>query len=680
LLTQADVGRLDPHEAIAWNEWWYPIRGLGGFTYANRNVAVHAAIENGRLRLRLAATGAWEQALIVARQTGQVLATNQVSLSPDGAVEFLLERLDPSEPSSIEVRAGADLLAEFDVPLSLPRRLRPEPESDAQTASEFARTGLDHYLFARFPEAEAQFKKALELDPRSVEAHSGLAFLNLGRDDARAADEARAALRTNPDDGSARYALAVVLLRQGDEQGALDAAWLAALDPKSAVAAGVLLGRILVGREAYAAAIDALSAAGPWQGDPEAVNLLAVACLAQGRADEAVERARANLSVDPLDGFARSILWLAVAETPGLSLESLMRDDPNRLLDLVVDYVRVRQMKTALRLMDEFHLRRVPERERDPMLMYWAAWLGAQLGKPTDGLRVADALPSAGVFPHRPESERVLRWAIESRPADGKAALYLGHLLFALGRHGEGRAMWERAAELGIERAMAWRALGMASRTLDHDTPGAAEWLGKARDTDPSDAIIARDYAQVLFELADREDSANRKRELTTRALEVLRMAFDQGKGRSDFVALLARAQNRLGQHAETARLLDSVRITIWEGARESHDLFEEAHVALGKNHLESGQAGEALREFDRALEYPENLATGRLDTTREAQVQYLRGLALDALGRKDAALHAWRKAANEPESGDTRNVEGRRLAQQALQTAKAAGAAPDGE
>jgi Flp pilus assembly protein TadD len=102
--------------------------------------------------------------------------------------------------------------------------------------------------------------------------------------------------------------------------------------------------------------------------------------------------------------------------------------------------------------------------------------------------------------------------------------------------------------------------------------------------------------------------------------------------------------------------------------------------VALGKNHLESGQAGEALREFDRALEYPENLATGRLDTTREAHVQYLRGLALDALGRKDEALHAWRKAANEPASGDTRNAEGRRLAQQALETAKASGAAPNGE
>jgi tetratricopeptide (TPR) repeat protein len=271
------------------------------------------------------------------------------------------------------------------------------------------------------------------------------------------------------------------------------------------------------------------------------------------------------------------------------------------------------------------------------------------------------------VFPHRLESEVVLRWALLTEPTDGKAALYLGHLLFAWGRHADGRSMWERAAGLGVERAVACRALGMASRTLDQDSIGAASWLGQAQAADPSDAIVARDLARVLFESAEREESAERKQELTVRVQEILRVAFDQGRGRSDFVALLARAQNRLGQYAETARLLDSVRITIWEGAHEAHDLFEEAHVALGEAQLEAGRAGEALREFDRALEYPENLATGRLETTREAHVQYQRGRALEALGRRAEAVQAWRKAADEPGTGNAKQDEARRLAKAAL-------------
>jgi len=433
------------------------------------------------------------------------------------------------------------------------------------------------------------------------------------------------------------------------------------------VAARALVGRILIRQGAYDAAAAALSASGPWQGDLEAMNLLALVRLEQGNAPEAVEQAQANLRVDPLDGFARSVLWRAGMENPDLPLASLVTNDPHRLLDLVIDYVRIGHHKIALQLVREFHLQRRGERELEPMLVYWAAWLAAQVGEPNDYLRLARSLPDAGVFPHRLEGEPVLRWALHSEPTDGKAALYLGHLLFAWGRHAEARSWWEQAAGLGIGPAVAWRALGMASRTLDRDSIGAASWLGKAQAADPSDAIVARDLARVLFESAEREESAERKRELTVQAQEILRMAFEQGKGRSDFVALLARAQNRLGQHAETARLLDSVRITIWEGAHEAHDLFEEAHVALGEAQLEAGRAGEALREFDRALEYPENLATGRLETAREAHIQYQRGLALEALGRRAEAVQAWRKAADEPGTGNAKQDEARRLSQAAL-------------
>jgi tetratricopeptide (TPR) repeat protein len=147
--------------------------------------------------------------------------------------------------------------------------------------------------------------------------------------------------------------------------------------------------------------------------------------------------------------------------------------------------------------------------------------------------------------------------------------------------------------------------------------------------------------------------------------------------GRSDFVALLARAQSVLGDHAATAKLLDEVRITIWEGAREVHDLFEEAHLALGSAHLEAGRAAEALAEFDRALEYPENLATGRLEGVREAHIHYLRGKALAALGRTADAAAAYRKAAEEKPSGDARKEEARRKAGEELSSLPAAAQKP---
>jgi tetratricopeptide (TPR) repeat protein len=120
---------------------------------------------------------------------------------------------------------------------------------------------------------------------------------------------------------------------------------------------------------------------------------------------------------------------------------------------------------------------------------------------------------------------------------------------------------------------------------------------------------------------------------------------------------------------------LDVVRITIWEGAREARDLFSDAHLELGHQAMEAGRPAEALVEFDRALEYPENLATGRLESTSEAHVHFLRGQALMALGRKEAALEAWRQAVAQPMANDPRKDGAREKAQEALEEAQ--GSAP---
>ena len=271
----------------------------------------------------------------------------------------------------------------------------------------------------------------------------------------------------------------------------------------------------------------------------------------------------------------------------------------------------------------------------------------------------------------RIETVPVLRWALALRPSDGQINLLLGHVLFSLGRHSEGREFWQQASRAGEAKPVALRALGMATLNLDGNPEAAATLLSQAHALDPADAIVARDLAKVLFAQAEKADSAERKKELLARSRDTLKAAFSQGKARSDFVSLLGRAQNRLGEYADTARMLDQVRVTVWEGSREVHDLFEDAHLGLGEAHLVAGRPTEALTEFNRALEYPENLATGKLEHAREAHIHYLRGNALAALGQKDAALQAWRAAADEPASKDKAKEDARQKAREALDRAR---------
>lgn len=677
LLTQGEVGRLDPSEAVSWEEWWYPLHGLGGFTFANRDLAANVSREQGQLRLKVLATGSWSPARIAVLKDGLSVTQAVCQLSPRTPAELSLGLAGATEPLEVEISASQSVLARFRVPLDLPVRQPPGKAEVPQSATELAEAGWQDFLFAKFSEAEGRFRKALEKDPHSALAHTGLAYLQLDSDPAAAAKAARAALATVPDNGRAAFALAVAEYRLGQEKEALDDAWRAALDPATAVAGRALAAKILLRQGAWEPVVRALSENGPWQADPVCRDRLALALQQLGRTKEAAALTEGTLRDEPLDAFARSL---------GASPRTVSAPLPV-LLDLVAEYHELGQIARASALVEGASAGGAPRAKppgatatpSSPLLEYWRACLAAE-GKTgaapaaQPGARAAAAVPSrwsepvGGVWPDRWEDLVPLRRALERNPADGQAALYLGDLLFALGRQAEGRAMWQQAAKLGAAPTVALRSLGMASLTLDNDLAAAAKFLEQANQADPADAIIARDLAKVLFNQADKAQGAEPKRSFHARARDTLQAALAAGRGRSDFVALLARARNRLGEYAETARLLDAVRIIVWEGAREAHDLFEEAHLELGKAHLAAGRAAEALAEFDRALEYPENLATGKLEHAREAHVHYLRGNALAALGRMPAARAAWKTAAEEPPSDDPAKQEARQKAKAALE------------
>jgi tetratricopeptide (TPR) repeat protein len=598
-------------------------------------------------------------------------------------VELILDLAGRQQPMRIGLSTRTERLANFRFPLDLPLRKPPGKKQPSQTASEFAQQGWQDFLFARFPAADDHFRKALEKDSKSTEALAGLAYLNLDRDAAAAASAAQAALAVAPDNGRVAFALAAAEYGQRQNEPALKHAWEATLDPATAIAGRALAAKALIRQRRFEQAIVALSAIGPWQADPLCRNLLAFALLETEHRESAVSLAKTNLALDPLDQFAASVLFFCQwrqregnVPTPAW----LKNADEMSALQLAAELQGLGQVGWGRLIVNRF-MRAKPQSATGALVNYFDSFLiwhsmhldfdDCDQRAALEPLARAKLLPAAGVFPHLPESESVLRWALKQKPDDGKAALYLGHLLFHLGRHAEGREMWRRAVELGAEPVIAYRALGMAALTLDDDPDTARKYLTQAHAADRADAIVARDLARVLFKLADKEDSEPSRKQLWTEARDGLKAAFESGKGRSDFVSLLARTQSRLGEFAETARMLDQVRVTVWEGSREVHDLFEDAHLALGKAHVEASRPAEALAEFNRALEYPANLATGKLENTREAHIHYLRGNALAALGQKQAAIEAWQQAAREPASDDAKKEEARKKAQEALEKAR---------
>ncbi|NLH73914.1 MAG: DUF5107 domain-containing protein [Verrucomicrobia bacterium] len=677
LTTQADVGRLDPCEAISWQEWWYPIHGIGGFDFANTNLAASVKLENGRLVLKMLGTGEWPNALVRVSDDRQVLL-NQIARIDQKRPADVTADIKDAKRLLIRITTDGTTLAEWVFPLDLPARTPPPRKKAAETPAELVVSAWQHFLLARFDDAERDFKKALEKDPQCYDALVGLANIEMDRAPARAADYARAAIAVDPNSGRAQYALAAAEHRLDLEgrspddakqhfKTALDAAWKATCDPLTAIPARALVARLLIRDSKVAEAAQVLGEPGPWQADPVCRGLLAY-CLSARVAGNGTKTklsdslARQNLEVDPLDLFSRLVLALNKDTEPIVSFVVPEGTDRKSVVNLIA---QVRDIGGRA-ILSSLAIDGMSEDGRERTASESPARGPKRRQNSVSVMDRYDAL-MAEDWPWRYTDLPELYAKYNANSRDGKLALSLGHLLFHLGRHDAAREMWKKADELGVEPAIANRALGMAALTLDNNLDSALMYLTKAHEADPKDAIIARDLSRVLHRIADASDSPERKKEAWQRARDSLQSAFEQGKGRSDFVALLARSLMRLGDYPATAKLLDSVRITIWEGAREAHDLFEEAHLALGEEHLQAGRAAEALAEFNRALEYPANLATGRLENAREAHIHYLRGKALAALGKRDEAIAAWKLAAEEPPSGDPKKERARENARKEL-------------
>ena len=63
---------------------------------------------------------------------------------------------------------------------------------------------------------------------------------------------------------------------------------------------------------------------------------------------------------------------------------------------------------------------------------------------------------------------------------------------------------------------------------------------------------------------------------------------------------------------------------------------------------MEAGRLEEAIADYNKALEYPANVGSGRPASPSDAEILYLLGCACEKAGRFDEAIRAWREAARE--------------------------------
>ncbi|MBP1635608.1 MAG: hypothetical protein H6Q10_2182 [Acidobacteria bacterium] len=643
-----------PHAADAWTEYWFPVKGTGGFVKADEHGALNVASEGGRLRVAFSPIAPVDGPVEI-RDGGRLLFAGRVSLKP---MQTWAQAFDRAAPERVSVRIGdGDGAFEYDAAADdrLSRPVTAPAGFDWGSAYGSWVSGKEWIRQREYARARESLEASLAKDRYFVPALGDLAMLDLReRRDQQAWDRARLALSLDTYDPQANYLYGLASRRLGKGADAKDGFEVAALSPAVRGAAWIELSKLYLadgrlreadGYAAKAAGSDPL-ALDPWQ---------VRAVVARVRGDTAAGRYLDRLlEIDPLNHFARFERHLAAPADEGVKkafLSGVRHELPHEtFLELAAWYLSVGRRADAARLL----ALSPPSSE----VLYWRAWLASRGDAPDAAslLREADAASPALAFPFRAESLDVFEWAARTS-ASWKPKYYLALVRWGLNDLAAARELFEGLGE-APDYAPFYAARAQAFARVPG--PRARADLERAAALDPG----AWRYGKLLAERLLADGQAERAREVAARYAAASPANYILGM-------LHARALLRTGRYADADSLLRRLEVLPFEGATEGRTLYREAQLMLAVEALQASRLDAFLDRVKAAREWPEHLGAGKPypENVDERLEDWLEAAGLERLGRGAEAEAAYARLA-----GDTREgfglllaaLAGRRLGRQA--------------
>jgi tetratricopeptide (TPR) repeat protein len=528
----------------------------------------------------------------------------------------------------------------------------PPPPAEIPNVEELFLTGLhlEQYRHAtRSP--EPYWEEALRRDPLDSRCNNalGLSCLRRGQFSEAEAHFRRAIERLtrrnpNPYDGEPFYNLGLALKFQGRGEEAFAAFHKSVWNQAWKSAGYYALATIACQNGKLKQALNFLQhSLSANASNSQARNLRAAILRRLGRSVEAEQLVRKTLRLDPLDFRAMTeLMFLDRPEIKSFSNRafSLMLRDNQTCLDVAFDYAEADLWNEAKGLLERHIASLAKEEHTYPMVLYALGYFTEKSGegnKARQYFDLAAKAPSDYCFPARLEEMLLLQESIRANVSDAKAHYYLGNLLYDKRRREEAIQHWERSCQIDASFAIPWRNLGIAWHNVRGDAERALDCYEKAFRADTTDARLLYELDQLCKRTGVPPD-----KRLTR--LEINRSLVDL---RDDLVVELVTLYNQTDKSNKALELLRDRRFHPWEGGEGLvSGQYVGAHLLLGRQALKTHDAGEALRHFEAARNYPENLGEAKHLLTPETHLDYFSGLALQELGRQKEARECWRKAA----------------------------------
>jgi tetratricopeptide (TPR) repeat protein len=648
--TQLDFDFLQPGQTRTWREWWLPLRGIGGLTCASETlgarISLAAAEDNEFIKLIIALcpAKAYEDARVKVTLPDKTLVEETCSFSPEKpwilemsvrAVEIadqpitltvsdalgnvILENTQDREPDSIH---------EFEK----------KEEIQPTTADDFYLQGNRQERFDNREQAKEAYRQALQVKENHAQANFRLGLLLL-----RSAlfEEADMHLARAEEEGliEASYYRGLIALLQGRLRAAEEGFTLAQNSESHRVAALMGLGKVALHEKNWDQAIQFFQKADQQAAGTIAPSvLLAIALQRAGKPEKAYAELQRVLARDPLNHPAlRELASGSSAERQASQekLQRLLSDDHQYFMDLACFYVDAGLSSDALEVLKTAWLNK-----ETAMTAYLGAFLSHEIGDASAEeawFEKARAASPDFSFPSRLEEVVALQFALEKDPQDSRAKYFLANFFYARERYDDAIQLWTEALHHMEDYDVLLRNLGLASWERKNNPMEAIQWFEKALAVNPhnQDLYLHLDQLYKLLGLTDQR----------AHLLDKISSLSDM---REDVRKHCIKMMVELGHYRPALEIMTTERFIPLEMDQSFHEVYVQALMLQAQDHIQAGQPEEAIQDYNKMLEYPENHGVGAPTTRAQAHIYYHLGVAYEKLGKYRQAIKAWREAASE--------------------------------
>ncbi len=589
-----------PLATDTWKERWFPVMGTGGISDVSKDGVLFVERSGETVRVALNTFTSFSGPVEI-RENGSLKTLATANVEP---LELWETTFKAGSASVVEVKVpGLDLIySEDSGRLTLEREFELEPEARhlQSEAEQNVFKGRQLANAAYYPAARLIFDDVLTKEPwnrdalvemASLDLRQGLLMEGLAR--------ARKVLRLDAHDADANFIAGSLYQAAGSWNDARDAYSWAARSMTYRSAANARISEIALIEKRYDEAIEFAHRALDYdKNNLSALEVVAISKRSQGT-DNSMTVGHLK-TVDPLNHFARAEILLngGAAEDFRAGLRSEFPDQT--VLELAIRYAVLGRKVDAIRILES-----VVATGKNPMIHVWLAFLTQNEAL----LDYALDLDVAFANPYRVESVNVLNWARAISPS-WKWSYLEGLNLWALNRGPAALSLWN---QLKNEPDMA--AFYVARAFLSQEINGSNPEPDLLRAAASKDANRLTDiYLIRQLQLAGKWTEAE-----TRSSASIIRHPHD-----FNLKLLHAKSLLFLGRPSEAVAILDILNVLPSESGRDSHTLFEAAHLLNSINNFELGKLTDAEHHARQALEWPEHLGQGRPYEPDERAAAYI--------------------------------------------------------